>query len=91
MLKDQLIQLLYPLKLSSDTSKRQKTAHQCSKQPLNVNISEFKPRRNAAALAEVWIQDAAEAKKNKLWSSLFDPFCQIGGEWRKSVLKNCFN
>ena len=55
-----------------------KTVHQCSKQPLNVNTNEFKPRRNAAAIAEV----AAEAKanKNELRSSLFDAFRQIGGE-----------
>ena len=30
------------------------------------NANEFKPRRNAAAIAEVRIRDAAEASKNKL-------------------------
>ena len=60
------IQLLYPLELSCDTWKRQKTVHQCSKQPLNVNGNEFKPRRNAAAIAEVRIRDAAEGNKNEL-------------------------
>ena len=37
------IQFLYLLELSCDTWKRQKTVHQCSKQPLNVNASEFNP------------------------------------------------
>ena len=46
------IQFLYPLELSCDTWKRQKTVHQCNKKPLNVNASEFKPRRNAAARAK---------------------------------------
>ena len=46
------VQFLYPLELSCDTWKRQKTVHQCSKQPLNVNTSEFKPQRNAVAIAE---------------------------------------
>ena len=62
-----------------------KTVHQCSKQPLNVNTNEFKPRRNAAAIAEVAAEakankNAAESNKNELRSSLFDPFRQIGGE-----------
>ena len=60
------IQFLYPLELSCDTWKRQKTVHQCSNQPVNVDASEFKPRRYAAAIAEVSIQDAAEANKNEL-------------------------
>ena len=60
------IQFLYLLELSCDTWRRQKTVHQCSKQPLNVNANEFKPRRNAAAIAEVRIRDAAEANKNEL-------------------------
>ena len=60
------IQFLYPLELSCDTWKRQKTVHQCSKQPLNVNANEFKPRRNTAAIAEIRIRDAAEANKNEL-------------------------
>ena len=60
------IQFLYPLELSCDTWKRQKTVHQCSKQPLNVNGNEFKPRRNAAAIAEIRFQDAAETNKNEL-------------------------
>ena len=51
------IQFLYSLELSCD---------QCSKQPLNVNASEFKPRRNAAAIAEVRIRHAAEANKDEL-------------------------
>ena len=46
------IQVLYPLELSSDTWKKQKTVHQCSNQPLNINASEFKPRRNAAAITK---------------------------------------
>ena len=82
------IQFLYPLELSCDTWKRQKTVHQCSKQSLNVNASEFKPRRNAAAIAEVRIRGAAEANKNELWSSLFGPFRLTGGEWRKSCVIN---
>ena len=49
------IQFLYPLELSFDTWKRQKTVHQCSKQPLNLNASKFRPRRNAAAITEVRI------------------------------------
>ena len=49
------VQFLYPLELSCDTWKRQKTVHQCSKQPLNVNTNEFKPRRNAAAISEIQI------------------------------------
>ena len=60
------IQFLYSLELSCDTWKRQKMFHQCSKQPLNVNASEFKPRRNAAAIAEVRIRHAAEANKDEL-------------------------
>ena len=58
-------QFLYPLELSCDTW-RQKTVHQCSQQPLNVNASKFKPRRNATAIAEVRIRDAAEANKGEL-------------------------
>ena len=76
------------LELNCDTWKRQKTVHQCSKQPLNASTSKFKPRRNAAAIAEVRIWDAAEANKDELWSSLFDPFCQIGGDWRKPCVTN---
>ena len=60
------IQFLYPHELSCDTWKRQKTVHQCSKQPLNVNSNEFRPRRNAAGIAEVRIQDAAKANKKEL-------------------------
>ena len=60
------IQFLYLLKLNCGTWKRQKTVHQCSKQPLNVNASEFKQRRNAAAIAEVRIWDPAEANKDEL-------------------------
>ena len=59
------IQFLYPLELSCDTWKRQKRVHQCSKQPVNVNANEFKPPRNAAAIAEVRIQEAAEANENE--------------------------
>ena len=43
-----------------------KTFHQCSKQLLNVNASEIKPQRTAAAIAEIRIQDAAEASKHEL-------------------------
>ena len=60
------IQFFDPLELSCDTWKRHKTVHQCSKQPLNVDANEFKPRRNAAAVAEVRIRDAAEVNKNEL-------------------------
>ena len=60
------IQFLYPLELSCDTWKRQKTVYQCSKQPLNVNANEFKPRRNAAAIAKNAAKHAAEANKNEL-------------------------
>ena len=60
------IQFLYPLELSYDTWKRQKTIFQCSNQPLNVNASESKPRRNAAAIPEVQIGDAAQANKDEL-------------------------
>ena len=60
------IQFLYPLELSYDTWKRQKTVFQCSNQPLNVNASESKPRRNAAAIPEVQIGDAAQANKDEL-------------------------
>ena len=60
------IQFFYPLELSCDTQKRQKTVHQCRKQPLNVNASEFKPRRNAAAIPEVQIRDAAGMNKYEL-------------------------
>ena len=49
------IQFLHPLEFGCDTWKRQKTVHQCSKQPLTVNTNEFKPRRNAIAIAEVQI------------------------------------
>ena len=52
------IQFFYPLELSCDTWKRQKTVLQCSKQPLTVNTNDFKPRRNASAIAEVRIQQA---------------------------------
>ena len=78
------IQFLYPLELSFDTWKRQKTVHQCSKQPLNLNASKFKPRRNAAEITEVRIWKGVEANIDELRSSLFDPFCQIGEEWCKS-------
>ena len=37
------IQFLYSLGLSWNTWKRQKTVHQCSKQELYVNASQFKP------------------------------------------------
>ena len=84
------IQFLYPLELSYDTWKRQKTVFQCSNQPLNVNASESKPRRNAAAIPEVQIGDAAQANKDELWSSLFDLFRQIGREWRKSRVINVY-
>ena len=60
------IEFFYLLELSGDTWKRQKTVHQCSMQPLNVNANEFKLRRNTAAIAEIRIQDAAEAHKNEL-------------------------
>ena len=60
------IQFLYPLELSCDTWKRQKTVYQCSKQPLNVNENEFKPRRNAAVIAKNAAKHAAEANKNEL-------------------------
>ena len=53
------IQFFYPLELSCNTWKTQKTVHQWGKQPLNVNANEFKPRRNAAAIAEARIRDAA--------------------------------
>ena len=53
------IQFFYPLELSCNTWKTQKTIHQCGKQPLNVNTNKFKPRRNAVAIAEVRIRDAA--------------------------------
>ena len=75
-----LIQFLYSLGLSWNTWKRQKTVHQCSKQQLYVNASQFKPWRNAAAIVEVRIQDAAEVNKDEVWSSLSDPFRQIGEE-----------
>ena len=60
------IQFLYPLELSCDTWKRQKTVLQYSKQPQNVNANDFKPRRNASAIAEVQIQQAKmkQAKMN---------------------------
>ena len=45
-----------------------------------MKVNEFTPQRNAAAIAEVQIWDAAEANNSELWSSLFDPFHQIGGE-----------
>ena len=57
------IQFFYRLELSCDTWKRQKTVHQCSNKPLNVNTSE---ERNAAAIAGVRIQDASEANKDEL-------------------------
>ena len=60
------IQFLYLLELTCDTWKRQKKIYQCSKQPLNVNANEFKPRKNAATIADIQIRDAAEANKNKL-------------------------
>ena len=56
-----------------------KRVHQCSKQPVNVNANEFKPGKNAAAIAEVRIQEAAEANENEPCGSLLDPFRQIGG------------
>ena len=68
------IQFLYPLELSSVTWKRQKTVHQCSKQPLNVNAREVKPRKNAAAIAEVRIRGTAEANKNELRNSYLAHF-----------------
>ena len=74
------IQLLYPIELSCVTWKRQKTVHQCSKQTLNVNASEVKPRKNATAIAEVRIRGTAEANKNELRNSLFGPFRQIERE-----------
>ena len=63
---EQPIQFFYPLELSCETWKRQKTVHQCSKQLLNVNANESKPRRNTPAIAEIQIRDAAEANKNEL-------------------------
>ena len=82
------IQFLYPLELSCVTWKRQKAVHQCSKQPLNVNASEVKPRKNAAAIAEVRTRGTAEANKNELRNSLFGPFRQIERERRKSRVIN---
>ena len=57
------IQFLYPFELSCVAWKRQKTVHQCRNQPINVNASEFKPRRNAAAIAKFRI---TEANKDEL-------------------------
>ena len=34
------------------------------------------------------MREVAEENKDELWSSLFDPFRQIGGEWRKSRVLN---
>ena len=60
------IQFLYRFELNCDTWEGQKTVHQCSKQPLSVNASEFKPRRNAAVIAEVRAPDADEANQDEL-------------------------
>ena len=62
--------------------------HQCSKQSLNINASEFKPLMNAAEIAEVRIRDGAESNKDELCSSLFEPFPQIWEKRRKSGVIN---
>ena len=81
---EQPIQFLYPLELNCDTWKRQKKmVHQCSKQSLNINASEFKPLMNAAEIVEVRIRDGAESNKDELCSSLFDLFPQIWEKRRK--------
>ena len=49
---ERAVQLLYPLELSCDIEK--------PKQALRVEASEFRPRRNAAAVARIRIQDQAE-------------------------------
>ena len=53
---ERTIHFPYPLKLSYDTWKKtKKTVYRCTKQLLNVKASEFKPIRNASAIAEVRI------------------------------------
>ena len=69
-------------------SDNNKTFEKASKWIKRLRVNEFKPWRNAAAIAEIQIRDAVEANKNELWSSLFDPFRQIVGEWRKSRVIN---
>ena len=45
------IRLFYPLELHCDVPERKREIN------MNANAKEFWPRRNAAAIADAWIQD----------------------------------
>ena len=60
------IQFLYPHELSYDTWKRLKNGSSMQQSSTRCQSKEFKPRRNAAAIAEVRIRDAGVVNKDKL-------------------------
>ena len=55
---ERAIQHLYPLELSCDVNRQ-------PHDPLNVNANEFRPRRNAAAIAELRMKDQATADREE--------------------------
>jgi hypothetical protein len=54
---ERAVQHLYPLELSCDTDKKSKTT-------LNVDVPEFRPMRNAAAVAKCRIQDTMDGEES---------------------------
>ena len=59
------IQHLYPLELTCDVTATSKSSNEKTLDTeLNVNASEFKPKRNVAAIARLKIEDEFEKKKD---------------------------
>jgi hypothetical protein len=54
---ERAVQHLYPLELSCDTDKKSKTT-------LNVDVPEFRPMGNAAAVAKCRIQDTMDGEES---------------------------
>ena len=61
------IQLLYPLELDCDVPARE--AKEQEETNLNVDAKEFRSRRNAAAIADAWIQavNATNDDESDIW------------------------
>ena len=56
---ERAVQHLYPMELSCDTATKTSDSRSKTTQ-LNADVPEFRPKRNAAAVAECRIQDIAE-------------------------------
>ena len=56
---ERAVQYLYPMELSCDTATKTPDSRSKTTQ-LNAGVPEFRPKRNAAAVAECHIQDIAE-------------------------------